>query len=221
MGRKVHIDTVRKFAKTTPVFTARDVESLVGERRYALLMLHQMAKRGELHRVARGFYSLHEDPVVSVFALRPAYVGLQDALSVRDLWEQETNVVLVTAGRCKPGAREFMGSRVIVHRICPRYFFGFDYLRYPGGLYVPVSNLEKTLIDFVYFRELPGKDVVAELASRADPSVLEGYLARYHAGFVAKFRRVVGTRGVERPARLQNEWNRTPQERPNSPHDAK
>lgn len=191
MGKKVHIDKVRRFARTTPVFTARDVESLVGERRYALLMLHQMVGRGEIHRVTRGFYSLHDDPVVSVFALRPAYIGLQDALSIRGLWEQETNVVVVTAGRARPGVREFLGSRVVVHRIDPSRFFGFDHVRYSEGFYLPVSDLEKTLIDLVYFRELPGKELAGELASKADQGVLERYLKRYDPAFVARFRRAV------------------------------
>lgn len=52
MGRRIHIDEVREFIRTTPVFRSRDVELLVGERRYALLMLHNLAKKGEIHRVA-------------------------------------------------------------------------------------------------------------------------------------------------------------------------
>ena len=190
MGRKVHVEEVRSFARSTPVFRARDAEALVNDRGYALLMLHNMAKSGELHRVVRGYYSMYDDPVVSVFALRPAYLGLQDALSLRDLWEQETNVVLVTAGKAKPGVRTVMGSSVVVHRIDPRYFFGFDYLRH-GDFYVPVSDLEKTLIDLVYFGESPGKSVLRELAERADRKVLAEYLGRYGEPFAGRFREQV------------------------------
>ena len=191
MGKKIHIEEVRRFARSTPVFTARDVEALVNHRGYALLMLHNMAKSGELRRLARGFYTVHDDPVVSVFALRPAYLGLQDALSLRELWEQETNVVVVTAGRAKPGMRTVMGSTVVVHRIDPRYFFGFDYEPYHGDFYVPVSDLEKTLIDLVYFGESPGKPVLRDLARRADRKVLAEYLGRYGEAFVGRFRKQV------------------------------
>ena len=191
MGKKIHIGDVRRFARSTPVFTARDVEALVKDRGYALLMLHNMAKRGEVQRVTRGFYSIYDDPAVSVFALRPAYLGLQDALSVRELWEQETNVVVVTAGKAKPGVRIVMGSRVVVHRVDPRYFFGFDYFRYNEGLYVPVSDLEKTLIDFVYFRESPGESTLRELAKRADRNVLANYLSHYGDAFASRFRKRV------------------------------
>jgi predicted transcriptional regulator of viral defense system len=188
MGSKVHIDVVRRFAASTPVFKARDVELLVGERRYALLMLHNMSKRGEVHRVTRGWYSALDDPVVSVFALGPAYLGLQDALSLRGLWEQETNVVVVTSGKAKPGTRVVMGSRVVVHRIDPKYFFGFDYLPYEG-FRIPVSDVEKTLIDLVYFGESPGGDLLKELAQHADRKVLAGYLNRYPRAIARMFRK--------------------------------
>jgi predicted transcriptional regulator of viral defense system len=191
LGKKVHIDAVRRLARSTPVFRARDVELLVGERGYALLMLHNMTRRGEVHRVVRGWYSGHDDPVVSVFALGPAYLGLQEALSFRDLWEQETNVVVVTPGKAKPGARTVMGSRVVVHRVKPEYFFGFDYLPY-GEFRVPVSDLEKTLIDLVYFRESPGKEVLEELAQKADKRVLARYLGRYPESFASRFEKSVG-----------------------------
>lgn len=182
MGRAVHLDEARRFARSTPAFKARDMELLVKDRGYALLMLHNLAKRGELKRIERGWYSVHDDPVVSVFALKPAYIGLQEALSLRDLWEQETNVVIVTAGRSKPGVRTFMESSVVVHRIDPDRFFGFDYLRY-GDFYVPVSDVEKTLIDLVYFGETPADDVLGNIAEKVNRATLREYLVRYPGSF--------------------------------------
>ena len=188
MGKKIHIDEVRRFIESTPIFQARDVELLVEDKGYALLLLHKLAKRGEIHRVARGWYSAKDDPIVAVFVLAPSYVGLQDALSLRGLWEQETNVVLVTSGKANPGIRSFLGSRVVVHRLSPRYFFGFDQLSY-GSFTIPVSDLEKTLIDLVYFGESPGADLIKELAMKADERVLKRYLARYPVSFTSRFER--------------------------------
>lgn len=191
MGRKIHIDEVREFIRTTPVFRSRDVELLVGERRYALLMLHNLAKKGEIHRVARGWYSSGDDPTVAVFALAPAYLGLQEALSIRGAWEQETNTVVVTCGQARPGARDVFESRVIVRRLDPRYFFGFDHVPY-GGYQVPVSDVEKTLIDLVYFREEPGHGVIRRLVKRSDKETLSSYLHRYPEKFRATFESRVG-----------------------------
>ena len=190
MGKKKHIDGVRKLISSTPAFRARDVEYLVGGRGYALQLLHTMARRGEVHRLVRGWYSASDDPVAAVFALAPAYIGLQDALSLRGIWEQETNVVVVTSGKGEPGARSVFGSRVTVHRIDPRYFFGFDFIPY-GRYQVPVSDPEKTMIDLVYFRERPGKEAVVETMKRADRGLLRRYLRRYPPGFVSRFERSV------------------------------
>lgn len=198
MGKKVHIDGLRAFAKGTPAFRARDAELLVGDRGYALLMLHQLAKRGEIHRVTRGWYSVEADPVVSVFALAPAYLGLQDALSIRGLWEQETNAVVVTAGKAVPGERLVAGSRIIVHRIKPEYFFGFDQVPY-GSYAVPVSDLEKTLIDLAYFREVPGKDVFRGLLKAADQKRLARYLRRYPPSFAKGLWGLAGWKPLLRP----------------------
>ena len=190
MGKSVHVEALRRYARATAAFSARDVELLTGDRGYALVMLHNLASRGELNRITRGWYSVHRDPVVGVFALRPAYVGLQEALSLRKLWEQETNVVIVTCGKAKPGVREVMGQNVIVHRISPRYFFGFDYLPY-GGFYLPVSDVEKTLLDLVYFGESPGTDILNEFTQKADPAVLREYLNRYPPAFASRFMKMM------------------------------
>jgi hypothetical protein len=109
-------------------------------------------------------------------------------LRARELWEQETNVVVVTAGKAEPGVRTVLGSRVVVHRIDPRYFFGFDYVRYHETFYVSVSDKEKTLIDLVSFFESPGREVLPELAGRADSKVPAGYLGHYSKEFASRFR---------------------------------
>lgn len=201
MGKKVHIDRVREFIAGTPTFTPRDVAAIVGDRGYALLMLHNLAARGEIHRVTRGVYSRLDDPVLAVFAFAPAYLGLQEALSMREEWEQETNVVLVTSGKAAPGEREVLGARVIVHRVSPKYFFGFDHVPY-GGFDVPVSGLEKTLIDLVFFGESPGGEAFAGLLEKADGTVLDRYLARYPRRFVTRFwRQARPESGNPRPSR--------------------
>jgi predicted transcriptional regulator of viral defense system len=188
LGKKIHIDEVRRFAASTPVFRSKDIQLLVGDDAYALLLLHNLERRGELHRVTRGWYSTGDDPTVAVLSLAPAYLGLQDALARREMWEQQTNTVVVTTGKAKPGARRVFGETVLVHRLDPRYFFGYDYLPY-GKYSVPVSDVEKTMIDLVYFGESPGREVMKTVMKKADMRVLQEYLGRYPARFQTEFRR--------------------------------
>ncbi len=178
MGKIVHLDKVREFMAKTPVFRSRDVELIVGNSEYASLLLHNLVRRGEARRLVKGWYTSAEDPAVAVFAFRPAYIGLQEALSVRNLWEQETNVVIVTCLTVRPGVRQVLGSSVILHRIDRKYFFGFEFLDC-GGTFLPVSDLEKTLIDLAYYRELPGKEVLRTLVRMADRRKLNRYLQHY------------------------------------------
>ena len=185
MGRVIHMGKVKSFISETPAFRARDVELIVKDGAYSLLLLHNLTKRGEIHRVTRGWYSRLDDPIVSVFAFKPAYLGLQEALSLHGLWEQETNVVLLTPRPVRTGAREVMGSTVIVRRIEGSRFFGFDYMSY-GEFAVPVSDVEKTLVDLAYFGEVPDEDVLAEIGKRCDVEKLRGYLRAYPERFGRK-----------------------------------
>ncbi len=190
MGKVVHLAAVREFIAKTPIFRARDVELIVKDRAYTSLLLHNLERRGEVQRLVKGWYTSRGDPSVAVFAFRPAYLGLQQALSLRDLWEQETGVVIVTCNSVRPGVREILGSNAILHRIDAKYFFGFDYLDC-GGIVLPVSDVEKTLIDLIYYRELPGADVLRSLAKEADENKLRGYLRRYPPRFRSAFKRAL------------------------------
>lgn len=190
MGRVVHLEKLREFAKSTPVFRAKDVEVLVNNKRYGHLILHNLAERGEVKRVLKGWYSLHEDPTVAVFCFKPAYIGLQEALSLHGLWEQETNVVIVTTLKVRTGIRRIFDSNVILHRIDGRYFFGYDYIIY-GNFFIPVSDVEKTLIDLVYFKELPGREVISSIKKKLDEEKFVRYLKRFPPRFRDKVMKYV------------------------------
>jgi predicted transcriptional regulator of viral defense system len=186
VGKIKHLNKIREFLKSTPIFRAKDVELIVKDNNYSNLILHNLVKRGEIKRVTKGWYSSCEDPVVSVFCFRPAYIGLQDALSIHELWEQETNVVIVTTRKVRTGLRKIMGSNVILHRINQKFFFGIESLKY-GDFFVPVSDVEKTLIDLIYFNEIPEMGTLREIKKRTNEGKLKSYLKYYPI----KFRRRV------------------------------
>jgi predicted transcriptional regulator of viral defense system len=189
MGKIIHINKIREFIKNVPVFRVRDIELLVENRNYAHLILHKLAKRGEIKRVIKGWYSSYDDPIVSVFCFKPAYVGLQEALSLHNLWEQETNVVIITTKKVRVGIREIFGNNVILRTIEPKYFFGFDLIRYEN-FFVPVSDIEKTLIDFVYFKESLARETLKEIIKRIDKQKLIEYLKKYPSKFKQKVRKL-------------------------------
>ena len=170
-----------EFFKKTPVVTTRDIKLIInkyGRKNYTYLFIHNLIKNGRIKKVIKGFYTIHEDPIVAVFCFKPAYIGLQDALSLHNLWEQESNIVIITAKKARSGIRRILDSNIIVHRINPKYLFGFELIKYEK-FYIPVSDVEKTLIDFVYFKESLDKKVLKEIKRKVDKKKINKYLKYY------------------------------------------
>jgi predicted transcriptional regulator of viral defense system len=190
MGKIVYLNKVKEFITKTPVFRVRDIELIVKNRSYAHLILHKLAKKKEIKRIMRGWYSLYDDPIVSVFCFKPAYLGLQEALSIHNLWEQETNVVIVTTRKVRTGVRKFFDSNVVVHRVKQKYFFGFDLMRY-DDFFIPVSDVEKTFIDLIYFNEIPTRPVLKEIKKKMNKKKLSNYLENYPSKFREKVKKLV------------------------------
>lgn len=189
-----HVGLVRKWLKRQPVFSIKDLRVLLAKNRiskpYSNLLVHNMLKSGELHRIAKGVYSFQSDAMVSGFAFSPFYYGLQEALSLRNLWEQETNPVIITPKKIRPGLRQIMGSNVLVRRISRKMFFGFDLVKY-YDFWLPVSDAEKTLIDFVYFKEHLPKEALEELAAKINKKKLGQYLKKCNSKTSDKVKKLI------------------------------
>ncbi|MCX6814684.1 MAG: type IV toxin-antitoxin system AbiEi family antitoxin domain-containing protein [Candidatus Aenigmarchaeota archaeon] len=178
------LDKIKEYAKRTPAFDTKSVIRLAGDKDYAYLLLNRLLKTGQIKRITRGYYTIHEEPSLIVYCLKPAYLGLQDAMSLHNLWEQETNPIVLTARRVRPGIRKVLGSNVIIRRLSPKHFFGYDYIR-QGELLLPVSDIEKTLIDMVYFREIC-EDTTKAFRNRINKEKLREYLKKYDRRFAGK-----------------------------------
>ena len=163
------------------VFTSRDVALYFSQEKlggaYRNLLLHNLIKRGELRQVKKGAYTFGNEITCVGFAYPPFYYGLQDALSMHGLWEQETNPVVITPRKVRQGLRQCGGRNYLVRRISRGMFFGFAQARH-GGMSVPVSDIEKTLIDFFHFRERLEPGALGEIKKRIDRKRLDGYLEK-------------------------------------------
>ena len=144
---------------------------------YTRLMLHKMVQSKKVLRIGKGIYTLQRKEAVVGYALRPFYYGLEYALTIRKIWTQQSVPVIITKTKGNPGIRELMGIKVIVHRIDPERFFGFEYLNY-DGIFVPVSDPEKTLLDFTYYKIKLYPNTLTELRNRIDESKLKDYSER-------------------------------------------
>lgn len=190
MGKIKYLEKLRESLKGMVIFRAKDVELIIKNREYTNLLLHNLARKGEIKRVTKGWYSFLDDPLVSVFCFKPAYIGLQEALSLYNIWEQETNVVIVTIRRVRSGIREIFGNNVVIKRIKPDYFFGFESFKY-NNIFLPVSDLEKTLIDLIYFNETLDEDTLREIKRKINNRKLNSYLKKYPEKIKKKVKKII------------------------------
>ena len=164
-----------------PVFTMRDVElALPGSGKSGIRsILSYMVSKGKLYRVRSGRYSFSKDSLVSGFAFRPFYYGLLSALTYREMWDQLAKPSILTTNNVRSAWTEvFGGTRVETHHIPRKYLVGFSDVSY-GGITIPVSDPEKTLIDFVYLRQRASEECYAALSAASNAEKLESYLKAY------------------------------------------
>ena len=174
-----HIEKVRELFAKSPVVDISSIERVAGKK-YAKLLVSKM--RGEIYRVTKGCYSKEDDPSLAVLCFSPAYLGLQSAMSFHGLWEQETIPIIITSRKVRTGLREIFDTNVLVRR--SEHIFGYEFYL-DGKFYLPYSDIEKTLIDMVLFKERLDASVLDGFMKRLDRKRLDRYLRRY-PGAVAR-----------------------------------
>lgn len=195
MGKQIHLRKVEGLFEISPVVDFKSVERIVGVKKvksnYAKLLVSNLIKSGKIRKVGKGFYTRHDESSLAVFAFKPAYLGLQCALSFHGLWEQETIPIILTTKKARRGIRAIFGSNVMVRNIDKRYFFGVNFLK-DGSFYLPYSDLEKTFIDMVVFNIGIGRDVLGRIRKRINKGKLNDYLKVYPKNVRARVERELG-----------------------------
>ena len=92
-------------------FTISEVKKVLGQKKisagYVNTLLNHLSKKGEIKRITKGVYTFKNEIEVVGFAFPPFYYGLQEALSLRKMWDQETNPVVITSRKIRTGIRKF------------------------------------------------------------------------------------------------------------------
>ncbi len=186
-----YIDAIRENFNSNefPVFTITDMRVFLNGKgispRYLKLLINHLIKTKEIKRISKGAYTFHDDIALVGFAYKPFYYGMEDALSYRNVWTQATNPIVMTTRGIREGLRKFQGGNYIVKRVKVRLFFGFDFIRH-YGMWIPVSDLEKTLIDLIYYRHGIRDDALELLMKGINKRKLNEYLSHYSKNFRKK-----------------------------------
>lgn len=193
MGKEKYQKRIEELFKKSIIVDAASLRRIVGFNKkdslYHKQIIRNLMMSGKIRQVTKGTYTKHEDPSIAVFSFSPAYLGLQDAMSLHGLWEQETIPIIITPRRARQGIRKIMGMNVMVRRMDRKYFFGYEHHK-QGDIYIPYSDIEKTLIDMLYFNEKIGKEYVKDIIGKIDKEKLKEYLKRYPERIEKKARKI-------------------------------
>lgn len=179
MGREKYQTKVKELFDKSQVVSFNSINRIVNDKKnkkqYTKKLVRNLILNKKIISLAKGCYTSKQDPSLIVFCLRPAYLGLQDALSRNNLWGQETIPVVLTSRKVRCGIRKVNNLNVLVRRIDKKYIFGINYDEQP----LPYSDIEKTFIDMVYFNEKIDKEVLEEIKDKIDIKKLSNYLKKY------------------------------------------
>jgi len=188
MGKEKYLADISSLFEKSAVVDFASINRIVRHKKnvkqYAKHVVKNLIKQGKINKIGKGIYSSLKESSLAVFSFSSAYLGLQDALSFHNLWGQETIPIIITSNNVRKGIRKIIGSNVLVRRINKKYMFGFDYCKYPIGgrdIYLPYSDIEKTFIDMVYFRQYLDKETIDEFRKKIDKKKLKEYLKVYPA----------------------------------------
>lgn len=189
-----YINYIRKRFNDTrvPVFNINELKLIKGlSRSYLKLLVHNLLSKGEIRRITRGMYTFHRDADVLCFAFQPAYYGLEDALSILGISDQGTNPSIITIRNARRGVRSFEGRNYVINHIDKKFFFGYELMKH-GSFWIPVSDLEKTVIDMVYFKYHIREELWEGILERIDKKKLNSYLEAYEPAFRIMVLREIG-----------------------------
>ncbi|MBI2106254.1 hypothetical protein HYT56_05480 [Candidatus Woesearchaeota archaeon] len=179
MGKSIHIKKVLELFEKSPVVDFKSIERIIGIKSgYAKLLISNLIKEKRIYKVAKGCYTRHKDSSLAVLCFKPGYLGLQSSLSIHNLWRQEVIPVIITSKKIRPGLRKIIGSNALIKRAKKNLIFGIDYIQ-DGDFYLPYSDIEKTFIDMVFFRQTMSKEVINKFKEKIDDNKLKRYLKHY------------------------------------------
>ena len=182
MGKIKYQKEILSLFEKSHVVSYKSIEKIVKSKKktkqYPKQLVRNLLLSGKIKKLTKGFYTIFDDPSLAVFCFKPAYLGLQDALSFHNLWEQETIPIIITSNKARQGIRKILGSNVLIRRIDKKYFFGLDYFP-QNNFCMPYSDIEKTFIDLIYFNKKLDKEIVEEIKKKISIKKLNAYLKVY------------------------------------------
>lgn len=173
MAKRKYLTKIEQLFEDSPVVNFDSIQRIT-KGNYAKLLINQLLKKNKIIRLAKGYYTKHNDISLAVYAFKPAYLGLQSALSAHNLWEQETIPIILTTRKVRNGIRTINGSNIMIKTIAKNLYFGYDFIK-EGSFYLPYSDTEKTFLDLKYFKQKISTETLKKIKKQLNKIKLNKY----------------------------------------------
>lgn len=196
MGKEKYQKQIEVLFEKSPVVDFSSITRIVKNKKnikqYSKQLIRNLLLKNKIRKLAKGYYTKHNESGLAVFCFKPAYLGLQDALSFHNLWEQETIPVIITTKKVRQGIRKILdkNTNILIRKIDKKYFFGFDYYK-EGDFYFPYSDIEKTFIDLIYFKQPMDEETLKNFKEKIDKKRLRNYLKKYPKKFRKRVEKIL------------------------------
>lgn len=160
---------------------------------WATKVASSLVAKGRAIRIERGSYAIADaHGRIEPFAVGPAlvrngYTSLWSAADHYNLTTQDVSTVSVITDRFKPPVEiGNLGYQVVFHKTSPNRIFGFENVPI-GATTARMAEIERLLIDLVWFHGTPGAPAAAQVLSiwnaamsekRVNPYIVAEYAAR-------------------------------------------
>ncbi len=149
-------EALRKALLDYPVFTVRDLASLLHKKReYAYLQAYRWKKKKLIHEIEKGKYTLEEDPfLISSWIVWPSYISGWAALHYYHLTEQlPFTIQIITTRKRNKRVLNYGNAKIEFTTIKSSFLQGFKKIRYQQHD-IFIAEKEKALIDAVATRKM-------------------------------------------------------------------
>ena len=173
---------------TVPVFTLKEVSSIIGNPSYAKQYLIRLKKRGSILSLGRGLYTLHEDPMIyASHIIYPSYVSLTSAFQYYGTTTQLPSKVEIIS----PSSGNYPGVEIIKGR----EIWGYGKIEY-SGFEVFMAHLEKAVIDSIILERSPLEEIGGAV-EKSDAKQLESYAVRLRISDIKRVGYVLSLFGID------------------------
>ncbi len=175
-----------EFAGRVPSFTTKQAAAFIGSMNYAKVFLSKLVAKGQVQRLARGYYTVHEDPVIYASSIiYPCYISNLYAFSHYGVTTQLPVRLEVVAPKNK--------LLEDVELIRSNTIWGFKQINY-RGFRIFIALLEKAILDSILTQRVALSEIQNAIAS-ADMLLLEEFALKLPVSDMKKVGYVVQSAG--------------------------